>query len=359
MGNDQGGRKLVGIDWGTTNRRAYVLDGSGACLRSHGDGLGLLAVREHLGGRFDEALLSLLDELDAGPDPKVLMSGMVGSAQGWQEAPYLDCSVPLEALRGAAVPVRGAPEGRDWRIVPGYCCRHGEIDVMRGEEIQLLGALALGHGDGWVVLPGTHSKWVLLCHGRVAKLATYMTGELFAMLSSGGTLAQVMAASGGARHARAADDAAGAAGVLADAADADDSGAGAGAGAGANAAAAAARAGLFAGAMRAQRREALSHALFGVRASVVAGAMPAAQARSCVSGLLIGAEFSAALAMPGEGAGDRRAEKACQAGAVRLIASPALGELYAQVAEMYNVRVIMLEPDVVYCAALAQFLPGG
>jgi 2-dehydro-3-deoxygalactonokinase len=304
MRGDSTNTRLVGIDWGTTNRRAYVLDGAGECIRRHEDGEGILACA----GKFMPSLLALLEQLEAPAGVPVLMSGMVGSAQGWQEAPYLDSYVPLRDLPQAAVPVRDAPPGHDWRIVPGYCCRNGGIDVMRGEETQLLGAVALGHADGWIVLPGTHSKWVLLRQGRVARLTTYMTGELFAMLSHSGTLAPLMAAGPDG-------------GTIA----------------------------LAHGVVLARRMEPLSHALFGIRAAVVAGTMPATQARSCVSGLLIGTEFAAALqhaAADGENG----------PGAIRLVASSALSQLYSTVADMFKVRSTLLDPDMVYCAALAEFL---
>lgn len=296
--------RLVGIDWGTTNRRAYVIDGAGECVQRHEDGQGILACA----GQFQSSLLALLETLAVPDAVPVLMSGMVGSAQGWQEAPYLDCGVPLGELPRSAVKVRDAPAGRDWRIVPGYCCRNGGIDVMRGEETQLLGAVAMGHADGWIVVPGTHCKWVQLRQGRVVRLATYMTGELFATLAASGTLAPLMAA--------------GPDGVAM---------------------------ALAQGVLMARRMEPLSHALFGIRAAVVTGTMPATQARSCVSGLLIGAEFAAAL-QHAAADGDHGP------GAIRLVASSALGHLYASVADMFKVRATLLDPDMVYCAALAEFM---
>lgn len=297
--------RLVGIDWGTTNRRAYVLDSTGDCVRKHEDDQGVMACN----GRFEHALQALLVELRASPSTPVLMSGMVGSALGWQQVPYLDCKVPLQQLPAEAVPVQGAPAGCNWRIVPGYCCRDGGTDVMRGEETQLLGAVLIGHRDGWVILPGTHSKWALLRQGKVVRLATYMTGELFSLLSAHGTLSPLM-------ETGLADN----------------------------------PAGLAAGVALARRGDPLSRALFSIRARVVAGDMPATQARACVSGLLIGAEFAAA---------DRENSRDPSAAAVRLIASPALSSMYGEVAALFNMRATLLDPDMVYCAALAEFLKSG
>lgn len=303
MRGDNANARLVGIDWGTTNRRAYVLDGAGECLRRHEDSQGTLASS----GQFKASLLALLHELGMPPATPVLMSGMVGSAQGWQQVPYLDCSVALAKLPEAAVPVRDADPGCDWRIVPGYCCVNGGVDVMRGEETQLLGAIAMGHADGWMVLPGTHCKWVQLRQGRILRLSTYMTGELFAMLGASGTLAPLMAAGP----------------------DGDPTA-------------------LAHGVMLARKLAPLSHSLFSIRAAVVAGKMPATQARSAISGLLIGTEFAAALHHAGT-------DIDANAGAIRLLASSSLSGLYAAVATMFNVRATLLDPDTVYCAALAQF----
>jgi len=282
---------LLGIDWGTSNRRAYLLDASGNCLRKHEDAEGALAVR----GRFPAALDALRRQLDIDALVPVVMSGMVGSAQGWQEVAYLDSSVPLTRLPETLVPVDGAA---GCFIVPGYCyCHAGSVDVMRGEETQLLGAHALGCGDGWYVMPGTHSKWVELADGVIRRFSTYITGELFAALRAGGTLAPLMVEGD--------DDAVA----------------------------------LNAGAQRARDAGALTHTLFEARARVVTGQASAAQTRSYVSGLLIGTEF-AAEPVP----------------AVRLLASAALSSPYQEVARLLGVATELIDPDRAYCAALARFM---
>ncbi|MDM5176910.1 2-dehydro-3-deoxygalactonokinase [Massilia sp. DJPM01] len=284
--------QLLGIDWGTSNRRAYLVGRDGKCLAHHADGQGMLAV----GGDFAGALAALRARMGVDPGIPVVMSGMVGSASGWQEVPYLDTSVPLTALPAHLASVAGHP---GCFIVPGYCTRDGAVDVMRGEETQLLGAVGRGLGDGWVVLPGTHSKWVYLRGGRIDQLLTYMTGELFAMLAGASTLATLMADGPD-------DDAA-----------------------------------FGAGLQEARRARPLSNALFGVRARVVSKTMAAAQARSFVSGLLIGTEFVAA-----QGHADS---------AIDIIASPALSARYERAAAHYGMPARAHDPDEVYLAALAHF----
>ncbi|MES2262051.1 MAG: 2-dehydro-3-deoxygalactonokinase [Pseudomonadota bacterium] len=291
-------QQLVGIDWGTSNRRAYLIDRDGACLATQEDNQGMLAAR----GRFAESLAELLARMQVGAGVPVLMSGMVGSASGWREVPYLDTGVALDALPAHLVRVDNHDLGRDCFIVPGYCQREGGIDVMRGEETQLFGAMALGRRTGWVVLPGTHSKWVLLRDGVIENISTYMTGELFASLAAQGTLAPLMA-------------------------DGDDDAA------------------FDAGVAEAWLRAPLTNSLFRVRARVVSGAMPAAHARGFISGLLIGTEFMAAIDA-GDGAPS----------SVSLIASAALHQRYVRAAALFGIDATQLDPHRVYLAALSQFL---
>jgi 2-dehydro-3-deoxygalactonokinase len=292
-------KNILGIDWGTSNRRAYLIDQSGACLAEHEDNQGMLAVGGR--GRFGASLAGLLDAMQLPADVPVIMSGMVGSASGWQEVNYLDASVPLAGLPGHLAAVTDPAWAGRCHIVPGYCYRNGAaVDVMRGEETQLLGAVALGHRDGWIVLPGTHSKWVLLRDGVIQSLATYMTGELFAMLSAGGTLSAMM---GG------------------DTTDAE---------------------GFAAGLNQAARNEPLSNTLFRVRAGVVSKAAPPQQAAATVSGLLIGAEFAAAAAQAGQG--------------ITVIGSPALAARYAAAANHFGLQCRVLDPHQVYCTAISQFI---
>jgi 2-dehydro-3-deoxygalactonokinase len=340
---------LLGIDWGSSARRAYVIGAGGQCLQRWQDSEGALQAR----GAFATSLQALRASLALPVQVPVVMSGMVGSAQGWQQAPYLDSSVPLASLPAQLMPVRAAAH---CHIVPGYRYRSdAAIDVMRGEETQLLGALALGHGDGWIVLPGTHSKWVELSAGRIVRFTTYMTGELFAGLRAGGTLAALMAegdadgaaglstGAAGSASAAVAGNASGGAAVAGSAA-----AVAAAAGAAADAADAAAAGALFSGAQRAQALEPLSHTLFEARARVVAGGQPARLTRDYVSGLLIGTEFAA-----------QRVHLAGRSSAVSLLGAPALCAPYARVARQYGIEARLIDPGQAYCAALRCFMEHG
>lgn len=290
---------LVGVDWGTTRRRAYALDPSGQCLNSYADDQGALASK----GRFSDALNTALQQLHCQPS-QIVMSGMVGSALGWHEVPYVDAGVSLCELPQHLLHISDGPAHCSAAIVPGYCVRNawGRPDVMRGEETQLLGALCLGQHSGWFVLPGTHSKWVQLQAGRILQLRTYMTGELFDLLSRHGTLA---AAAGQASSEW--DDQA------------------------------------FADGLAASTQAALGNVLFACRARVVCGDMPAGSARSYLSGLLIGSELDDVM----------HDAATTKTNTFQLIGSPELARLYQAAAAQRSLHIELIDAQSAYIAAMA------
>ncbi|MEI6029085.1 MAG: 2-dehydro-3-deoxygalactonokinase [Betaproteobacteria bacterium] len=294
----------VGVDWGTTHRRGYALAADGRCLAEHADADGMLAAR----GRFEPSLEALLQALGAaGPQVRVMMSGMVGSANGWVQAPYLSPEVPLRELGRHLLRVPGT--ARCVEIVPGIALKTATaVDVMRGEETQLLGAALLGHEDGWFLLPGTHSKWVHMAQGRVADFATFMTGELFDLLGRHGTLAAASGSGGEGRSAHHTE--------------------------------------AFAQGLHNAAEGALSHALFGCRARVVTGELPPEQARDYLSGLLIGAEWHEL----------RRRGAGRLPDTVTVIGAPQLAARHAEAAQAFGVRLHHLDPGEVYKTALAHLL---
>ena len=175
---------MIAVDWGTTNRRAYRLDPAGKCIEEFEDSKGVLAVPS---GGFPDAVAEIRERLG---DLPLLLAGMIGSNRGWVEAPYVSCPAALEDIAGKLV---WAEERA--AIVPGVSYLSGDrADVMRGEEVQLLGGIASGEvpADGLVCHPGTHNKWVRVDGGRIASFRTVMTGELFNLLKQHSILADLI-----------------------------------------------------------------------------------------------------------------------------------------------------------------------
>jgi 2-dehydro-3-deoxygalactonokinase len=168
--------KRVVVDWGSSNFRAYRFDEAGAISARHQADAGILTVRE---GAF-EAVLEREIGAWIDQDTQVLLSGMITSRNGWVETPYLETPATLHDLAAKAVE-RRARSGASLHFLPGICARHPQPDVMRGEEIQVFGAIAPAE-DALIVLPGTHSKWVNVRAGSITGFATFLTGEMFALL---------------------------------------------------------------------------------------------------------------------------------------------------------------------------------
>jgi len=236
----------IAVDWGTSNLRVWAMGPRAPLAEAQSDaGMGRLSRDD-----FEPALLALIGPWLGEAAMPVMACGMVGSRQGWFEAPYR--AVPCRPLDpGAAVPVAARDPRIALRIVPGLK-QTGPADVMRGEETQIAGALALGAADGVICLPGTHSKWCHVSAGEVVSFQTAMTGEVFALLSEHSVLRHGMAGDG-------FDDAA------------------------------------FDGAVAEalSRPEAFAARLFSLRAEALIGSLAAPVARARLSGLLIGLELAA------------------------------------------------------------------
>ena len=175
---------FIAVDWGTTNRRAYLIDGSGQCTNEFEDRKGVLSVAA---GAFPDAVSEIRQRLG---DKPLLLAGMVGSNRGWKEARYVPCPAGLDDLAAALVWA-----GEREAIVPGVSYSKNErADVMRGEEVQLLGAIAAGSvdPDGLVCHPGTHNKWATLREGKISEFRTVMTGELFSLLKDHSILSDLL-----------------------------------------------------------------------------------------------------------------------------------------------------------------------
>jgi 2-dehydro-3-deoxygalactonokinase len=279
--------RFLAIDWGTTNRRAYLIE-DGAVLATERDDLGILGVAP---GGFADELAALRARFERVP---AVLAGMIGSNRGWVDAGYVAAPASLEALAAAAV----RPQS-DVAIVPGVSrLGDGRADVMRGEEVQLLGAVAAGLVPASALLcqPGTHSKWAWMKDGALADFVTAMTGELFALLKAHALIGEEMA------------------GVVAD-----DSG--------------------FAAGVADAARGDLLGTLFGVRPARLLGLRAAGEAASYVSGLLIGT--------------DARAH--CRRGdAVHVLADPLLGGLYVGAIEAVGARACLVDSHAAFVAGITR-----
>ncbi len=174
---------LIALDWGTTSLRAYLLDATGDPLEKKFAPLGVLKVSDSdFDAAFEQTCASWFNHgREAWP---VLASGMIGSRQGWLEAPYVPCPAGVEQLAKKFVSLTPA-RGRRIAFVPGTSTENcaGVPDVIRGEETQIIGALEPESETRLFVLPGTHSKWARVEQQRITRFATFMTGEVFATLS--------------------------------------------------------------------------------------------------------------------------------------------------------------------------------
>ena len=181
---------FAAVDWGTTRFRAWLLDAAGEAVAERRSDEGLLAVPRE---RFAAVLEEHLAAMNAAASLPVTMCGMVGSRQGWIEAPYVATPARFDDVLGGAIVVPGT--SRDVRIVRASRSeRHARPDVMRGEETQLAGIASLHGADLLVCMPGTHCKWVRVADGVIAEFATWMTGELFSVLSAHSILRHALGA---------------------------------------------------------------------------------------------------------------------------------------------------------------------
>ncbi len=170
-----------------------LLDGEGSIVdeAESGEGIGALS------GRHEEAL----ERLIAGwPKAPAILAGMIGSRQGWREAPYAECPADAKALAGKAIRFAGR-DGREIAIIPGLMLRDPQRDgdVIRGEETQVVGLIEREPGfRGVSIHPGTHSKWVRVAEARIVGFQTFLSGEMFDLLSRTSFLRHSVAATDGA-----------------------------------------------------------------------------------------------------------------------------------------------------------------
>jgi len=280
-------QSLLAIDWGTTNRRVYRI-GDGAVVATERDALGVTAVSDFAGELA--AIRARFGDLP------VLMAGMVGSTIGWREARYVPAPAGLDDLGDNLLRI-----DERTAIVPGVSFSDGTRgDVMRGEEVQLLGAVAAGltPPDALLVQPGTHCKWVEMAGSRITRFTTAMTGELFALVRAHGILSAQLGADV----------------ALGDA---------------------------FRDGVREGAKRDLTASLFGIRAAKLLGLRDDADAASFASGLIIGADVAARVA-------ERPFDTAY------ILADPVLGGLYAAAIEVNGRTGTIIDSQAAFVAGISR-----
>jgi 2-dehydro-3-deoxygalactonokinase len=260
---------VIGIDWGTTSFRAFRIARDGSIRDRRASQRGILNVPD---ARFGDTLREEVGPWLAAGEDRILLSGMIGSRQGWQEAPYLP--TPAAPADVAAALTEIAFDWAKVKLVPGLSGTDdaGVAEVMRGEETQIFGIPSLMAAGGIACLPGTHAKWVRVENGRIAGFTTHMTGEAYGALRGHTILGRTMR-DGPANGAP-----------------------------------------FEAGVRRSGDPGGLLHHIFGVRAQTLVGALAETDAGAYLSGILIGHEIRSAM----------------PAGAVvHVIGAPELTKLYA------------------------------
>jgi len=278
---------FIAVDWGTSSRRIYRID-DGRVDATERDDFGAASLTANVYAGEVEAIRARLGNV------RMLIAGMAGSDIGWRNVPYVEAPATLSDLAQAL-------EWIDERtaIVPGVCCHdEGRVDVMRGEEVQFLGAVAAGlvPADSLLCQPGTHSKWAELKAGAITRFTTAMTGELFALLSSHGLLARQLI--GVVRPGPAFQD----------------------------------------GVAEGARRD-LAASLFTIRARGLLGLLEQADAASFASGVLIGADVA-----PRIYAGED----------IHIVGDPELGALYATAVEALGGTAWRIDSQPAFVAGISR-----
>jgi 2-dehydro-3-deoxygalactonokinase len=282
-------KHLLAVDWGTSSLRGAWLDADGRVLEERASARGVQSVAP---GGFAAVFDEHFGAWARTPDTLCLVSGMAGSQQGWLHAPYCECPAAFDDV---ACQVRWIGPRRI-AIAPGLRCEHdGTPDVMRGEEVQVFGALQLlGMSDALLVLPGTHSKWVRVRAGVVETFATFMTGEFYALLRQHSILARSLPPTDAESDDAAFDE----------------------------------------GVAKALRSEGLLHTAFSVRTLALFERMPIASLASYLSGLVIGEEL--------------RCRPPGADGSVVLVGNASLTRRYARAFDQCKVVVLCVGPEATW-----------
>jgi len=189
MNADTSEAALVGIDWGTSTLRAYLISAKGEVLDSQQSPDGIMQVENK---DFESVLTRVLDSWKSKNTLPIIASGMITSRNGWLETPYLSTPVSVQQLANALVPLKCKAGFSIYCVTGATTERKGVPDVMRGEELQIAGAVASGIKSNIFVMPGTHSKWVTVRDECIVDFETAMSGEIFEALRSHTILGTLM-----------------------------------------------------------------------------------------------------------------------------------------------------------------------
>lgn len=277
---------FIGIDWGTSNARFLLIDNEGFVVeRRGGAGIGQINGTEAIEQVcFDK----IGDWLEQFPNVPVLMAGMVGSNIGWHTTDYVATPANIDGLRDKLhkFQARQTP----FFIVPGLSTTRNDHlpDVMRGEEIQIFGAIS--NEEALVCLPGTHSKWAKVSENSVTGFHTALTGELLDLVGRHSILLNPKRP-----VAAVADD-------------------------------------EFIKGVKIARHDiaGLESLLFTVRSRQISSDLHAEDADNYVAGLAIGSEIKSAMALYGA--------DGSYGSQVKLIGSPELASLYEAALKVFNVK---------------------
>ncbi|ASJ74322.1 2-dehydro-3-deoxygalactonokinase [Granulosicoccus antarcticus] len=285
----------IGVDWGTSNLRVWVMNSDNHPLHALESSAGMGTLEP---SQFEPTLLGLIEPyLDASRVLPVICCGMVGARQGWSDAGYLTTPVDQQS-RAQAHFTQTNDKRISVHILPGVK-QLSPADVMRGEETQIAGLLLQTPTfSGTVCLPGTHTKWVSIENSTINSFQTCMSGELFALLSKQSVLRHSVQSENWSDEAF--DQAV--ASVI-------------------------------------EKPETLASALFSLRAESLVNAVPDEVLRSRLSGLLIGAELASCRSLWS----DKK---------VMIVGDAKLAGLYAQAMSTLDSQVNLVEGDAMTLSGL-------
>ena len=294
-------------DWGTSRLRLYLRQGKSVLDRRDGPGIGALIASPR------DTFLGLVGDWREARPSLALLCGMVGSRNGWVEAPYAPCPAGPADIRERLIHLDA--DGLPVAIVPGLSCVNalGGPDVMRGEETQILGALSLdptlAKGRHLLALPGTHTKWVVVEDGAIVSFLTAPVGEIYALLREHSILAKASPDDVESPEGLAAGFARGVARIVE------------------------------------QGPARLPHLIFETRSRQLLDGLPKAEAMGFLSGLLIGSDTATTSSWFGD------------LGQVSLIGAPALSALYAQAIAALGGSSVTVDGDSAVLAGLTTLSP--